>query len=87
MLWKYHEEGDFVDETTLTIFNDRFSSRGIAPEYHGAVGVDVNFNSNAGLFVEGRVSRAKDELGSDFQGFGDFDLSGASIGAGLRLRF
>jgi hypothetical protein len=87
MLWKYREEGDFIDPVSLTIFNDKFKSRGIAPEYHGAVGVDVNFGNHFGLFVEGRVSRAKDDMGSDFDGFDKFDLSGASVSAGGRVRF
>src|SRR5437867_1017693 len=89
MLWRYEEKGDFVDTSTTpaTIFTGRFHSRGITPEYHGVLGVDIQANRQVGLFVEGKVSRAKDDLSSDFQGFDKFDLSGGSVSVGTRIRF
>ena len=87
MLWNYRERGDFVDPGSLVIFYDELEARGVAFEYHGMAGIDVNVNPNLGFFVEGRISRADDDLSSDFTGFDEFDLSGSSISAGMRFRF
>ncbi len=97
VLWKYREAGEYVDRTTLAIVSDRFRSRGIAPEIHGVLGVDVALNRNLSLYVEGLVSRARDDLSGDFErkadlsrdfdGFDDLDLSSDAVTAGLRLRF
>jgi hypothetical protein len=87
LLWKYREKGEFVDPVSLTTFQAKFHSRGIAAEYHGVAGVDVFVDRQVSLFVEGRVSRADDDLSSDFQGFDDFDLSGTSVSGGVRIHF
>lgn len=87
ILWKYREKGDFIDFGSLTVFNSKFSSRGIAPEYHGFVGADVVINPDVSLFVEGRLSRSDDDLSSDFQGFDELDLSSDTIQVGTRIRF
>ncbi len=87
VLWSYREAGDFVDPASLTIYYDELEARGVAFEYHGMAGVDVNVNPNLGFYVEGRISRADDDLSSDFSGFDEFDLSGVSLTAGMRFRF
>jgi len=87
LLWRYEEEGEFVDTLTLTTFQGDFSSRGVAPEYHGFVGVDLLLSHQVSVFLEGRVSRAKDNLDSDYQGFDELDLSGTSLMIGTRIRF
>ena len=85
--WDYEEEGEFIDFGSMTFFNARYSSQGIAPEYHGFVGVDVMLNRQVSIFIEGRATRSEDELDSDFDGFDDFDLSGTTLTAGTRIRF
>jgi hypothetical protein len=96
LLWKYREEGEFVDETFLVIVHDRFQSRGIAFEYHGTAGVEIAVNRNLSVYLEGILSRAEDDLSSDFDRkaelarvdrFDDIDLSTDSLNLGLRLRF
>ena len=87
MLWSYLEQGSFADPNSLTLFHARYSSRGVTPEYHGVLGAEITLNPEVALFAEGRVSRAKDDLSADFQGFDKFDLSGTSVSIGTRIRF
>ena len=90
LLWEYREHGDFVygrDQAIPTLVHGDYDSQGIAPEYHGVLGVDINLAREMALFVEARWSRARDDLSSDYSGFDEFDLSGDSLSVGLRFRF
>jgi hypothetical protein len=90
LLWEYREHGDFVfgrDQAVPTLVHDEFTSQGVAFEYHGVLGVDINLAREMALFVEARWSRARDDLSSDYSGFDEFDLSGDSLSVGLRFRF
>lgn len=87
--WDLEERGDFVfvgpefDE----IFFDTFQDDGATLGYYFLGGVAIPFNESWGIFAEGRWHRAEDELGDDFEDFGDLDLSGREISAGFAWTF
>ena len=88
-VWDLEEEGDFVfsgpqfDE----IFFDTFQDDGATLGYYFMGGVAIPFNESWGIFAEGRWHFAEDELGGDFEDFGDLDLSGREISGGVSWTF
>ncbi len=88
VLWyKLRQEGDFVDFETLDIFTDFFESRGNTPSASLLAGGDYWFMKGMALNVEGRYSWAKAPLQSAFSDFGNIDLQGWQLTAGLSVRF
>lgn len=83
--WRLEERGDFIDFTdaTLPIFRSRLSSSGTAFGYYGLAGLKVPITRHVAIFGEGRWTRVKADLKDDFEGFGDLDLGGREITAGL----
>jgi len=90
LLWRYREEGLFVDdiEDPFFVFADDRETRGVTPTLHALAGMEIQFTPAAVMFFEGRYHWAEDDLGSDFDSaFDDFDLSGFSLTAGFTWRF
>ena len=85
--WEYEEEGDFVDFTNDEIFFDRFIDDGFAFETHALAGLELPFGRTWSLLLEGRYSWADDDLGGDFAGLGEIDLSGPSAYIGGSFHF
>lgn len=88
-VWDLEERGDFVfsgpqfDE----IFFETFQDDGATLGYYFMGGVAIPFTPSWGLFAEARWHRAEDELGGDFEDFGDLDLSGREISGGFSWTF
>jgi hypothetical protein len=89
VFWDYDEYGDFIDfgGDPLVIFPGAFGDSGTAFEYHGLAGVELPLGRSTHLLFEGRYTKADDELGGDFAGFGTIELGGASIHGGFSFRF
>lgn len=87
--WSLAEFGDFIDFGTadLDIFNDYFYDEGDALGYYWRIGLDIPIAPNWAVYVENRWQRADDELGGDFEGLGELDLSGETVSAGLSISF
>jgi opacity protein-like surface antigen len=89
--WRYREDGDFVffgeipedDEIVFTEFEDD----GVTFGYYLNAGVELAITPTVSLTVDGRWHRADDDLGSDFEGFGEIDLSGTEVSVGATWRF
>lgn len=88
--FKYTETGDFVDPSTLEIFNDQFTADGFA---FGALifgGLRMPLGGDVyALQVEGRYLFGSGDTGGAEAGFlGDkIDLSGGSLNFGFLIRF
>ena len=88
VLWyRFEQEGDFVDESSLEIFPARLSSSGWAPTAYAGGGVDIHVLGSAFLTLDLRYSWAKPELDRDFVGFAPMNLSGLRTTAGLQWHF
>jgi opacity protein-like surface antigen len=87
--WSLSEFGDFIDFSTvdLEIFDDFFYDEGDALGYYWRVGVEIPLAPNWAIYAENRWQRVDDELGADFEGLGELDLSGETISAGLSISF
>ena len=87
--WRLEEAGDFIDfipEEPET-FSTRFSDDGNTLGWFWLAGLEVPIGPRFSVFAEGRWQRLDDDLGGDFAGSGNLDLSGTSIVGGASWRF
>ena len=87
MWYRFEQEGDFVDFDTLEIFYAKLRSSGWTPTGYLGGGIDINIFSNTYLALDMRYSWAKPELGRDFLGFDNLDMTGLRATAGLQWHF
>jgi opacity protein-like surface antigen len=87
--WRLTEVGDFIDFSTprLDIFYDFFEDEGETLGYYYQAGLEVPVARNWSVYGEARWQRADDDLGGDFEGLGELDLSGRTITAGISWSF
>ena len=87
--WTLIEDGDFIDFSTSPpeIFTDLFEAEGTATGYFLLLGVEVPVGRSFSFFAEGRWHEASDDLADDFEDFGELDLSGRELAAGVSWRF
>jgi len=86
MYSRIHQWGNFVGSDTI-IHSDDFSSESWTGTVHAFLGLDLPLGPRWVATVEARYAYAKTPLGPDFSGFGDMNLSGFSVTAGLGVRF
>lgn len=87
MWYHFTQEGDFVDFQTLDIFQDYFRSSGTTPTAHVLAGIDVSLGPRLVLTGQGRYRWGSVEMGGDFVGFDEIDLSGFEATVGISARF
>jgi hypothetical protein len=85
--YDFRQFGDFVDFQDLSVFPESFRSSGWAPTAHVFGGVDLQLYRALYATVQGRLTKAAGDLGSDFVDFDPIDLSGFRISAGVNLLF
>jgi opacity protein-like surface antigen len=87
--WRLTEVGDFIDFSTprLDIFYDFFEDEDETLGYYYQAGLEVPMARNWSVYGEARWQRADDDLGGDFEGLGELDLSGRTIMAGISWSF
>jgi hypothetical protein len=85
--YRFEQIGDFVDFDTLEIFFDEFDSRGISPVAYLAGGLDFSLGPRWLVNGEARYSWASAEMGRDFVGFDNIDLTGFKVMLGFSVRF
>ncbi len=87
--WRLSEFGDFIDFSgaDLEIFEDFFEQEDEELGWYFTAGLEVPIADSWSVFAEGRWDNAEAELGGDFRGLGELDLSGRSYSAGISWRF
>jgi len=85
--YRFEQMGDFVDFETLDIFYDRFISSGQTGLLRLLGGASVSLANHFETSGELRYSMARDDMGSDFQGFDPLSLSGFEAIIGFAIRF
>lgn len=86
MEYKFRQTGDFIDFTTLNVFDDEFVSQAWTPVATASAGLDLGVGLNTMANVELRYTWAQGPMSSDFVGFDRIDLSGLALTAGLSFR-
>ena len=82
------ESGEFIDfDGGFDIFEGTFTDDGNAVGAFFLVGIEIPITEQIGVFGEGRWHSVEDELGGDFDAFGDIDLGGTELAAGVSFRF
>lgn len=81
------QEGEFVDESDLSITADRLQSSGTAMMIYAEGGAQYWINQHVGLQADARYTSARAAMGHDYEGFNDIDLRGAQVTAGFAVRF
>ena len=84
--YRFEQTGDFVDVDTLDIFFDEFDSSAGSPLAYATAGVDYAVGPKWFVTLEGRYSWASAEMGRDFVGFEDIDLTGLRAALGISVR-
>jgi len=90
--YDYQEDGEFINLSSMVIFDDTFRSRGLAPGAYLAAGLEFmiseGIDPGQGWFVFGEFRRhwATTELGGDFDAE-DLNLGGSQLAFGVSLRF
>jgi hypothetical protein len=87
LVWRFQQNGDFVDFQDFDVFPEVFTSNGVAPVAHVLGGTDIQVYKRLMLTAEGRYQWASGELDNDFIGFEPLDLSGFRASVGLRFVF
>jgi hypothetical protein len=87
--WTLTDEGNFIDfgVPAQPIFWGWYGADGGTFEAFGLLGIDFPVNPRWSVLVEGRYRYAADELGDDYSGFGELDLSGYELTAGFGVNF
>jgi hypothetical protein len=87
--WELTEVGDFIDfgDEDLPIARGAYASRDGTFEWFGVAGIDLRMGAGWSLVAQGRWRDASDELGGQFAGFGELDLSGFDYEVGLAFHF
>jgi hypothetical protein len=85
--YRLRQEGEFVDNETLDIFEDTFESKAFSLGATAFGGADISLTPRFGITVQGRYLWAKGAMKHDFSTFNKIDLSGydASLGFYVRL--
>ena len=88
IVWhNFRQIGDFVDFDTNDIFFDVFESQATSSLVYLAAGFDLSLGPRWFLSSEARYSWASAEMGPDFVGFNDIDLTGLKATVGVSIRF
>jgi opacity protein-like surface antigen len=87
MWYRFRQQGEFVDEETLDIFDDTFSSEGWTPTAEAFGGLEYSVSPRISVTGEGRYAWADAELSSSFEGFDPIDLAGFAVTVGVSLRY
>jgi len=85
--YRLMQDGEFVDFETLDIFQETFVTDRQAFLARAAAGVDIAVGGAFALNGEARYSWARSSLDEDYAGFGDIDLDGIQLVAGISIRF
>lgn len=89
MSYAFQVQGEFVDESDpgFPIYSDRLTTSRNTFMARGAAGVELALGSQLVLNGEARYNYARGSLDNDFSGYGDIDLDGLQLVAGVAVRF
>jgi hypothetical protein len=84
--YRFRQEGDFVDYTTLNISTLRIETSGWAPTAQALAGVDVTLTPRFGITMEARQLWGSAKPSGGFSSYDKVDLSGITGSFGFAVR-
>lgn len=84
--YRFRQQGDFVDFTTLRVFPDEFESKGLGLTAAAFAGGELALSQLFSLTSELRYSFASAGMSRDFVDFDPIDLSGFFFTIGMSVR-
>lgn len=87
MHYSLDQQGEFVDESDLSITADHLRSSGTAMMVYADAGAAFWVNQHVGIQFDARYTNARAAMGRDYEGFSDIDLRGVQATAGFAVRF
>lgn len=86
--YTFKQSGDFIDfAANNKVFTDTFDSSRWTTTFNLSGGLDWNIDHRWALTTQAKYMFGKAELGVDYSGFDQIDLSGLGVSAGLTIRF
>jgi hypothetical protein len=87
VVYSLEQTGEFLDQDTNEIFDDRFYSSGAGPLGQVFAGIEYWPRTRFGVTLEARYLWGSASLDEDFAEFANIDLRGAQLMAGFSTRF
>jgi hypothetical protein len=87
LLYRFEQDGDFVDSTTLEIFPAHMESSDWAPVGYLGGGVDIHLYRSLYATLDLRYSWSERSLSGSFSGFDPIDLSGFRATTGISCHY
>lgn len=87
ILYRFRQDGDFIDFNTNDVFSATLVSSGWAPAATAATGLEYTVNPRVALTGQGAYLWSRARPRGDFSGFERIDLSGLSTTVGFLVRF
>jgi len=87
MQYRFEQDGEFIDFDTLEIFRDRLTTQDNTLLVRASAGLDIAIAERFVLSGEARYNLARGSVRHDFSGFGNIDLDGLQLVAGVSVRF
>ena len=84
--YNLQQSGDFINQTSGAVFNDRLESTGCGPALQGMGGLDVSLTPRIALTGDARYLWSRASMNDNFSGYDKIDLSGASVALGVTFR-
>ncbi len=84
---RFSQTGDFVDFSTLDVFTHQYTSSSTSAMADVFTGVDYSLNPRMALTAQAKYAFSRANMGDDWQGFNQIDLSGLAFTAGVHFRF
>lgn len=91
--WEYSESGDFCyfdvpgDPSCVEALGQTYVAEGVEAGWFAVAGLDIPVTPAWSVFGEAKWMSATADLGDDFEGLGELDLSGVAYMAGFSWRF
>ena len=85
--YQFRQVGDFIDTSTLEVFNDVQETKGDGLLGYGAAGLDFIVARNAIITAEARYTLSNARVDGSYRYFGDMDLAGLQLLVGLGFQF
>jgi hypothetical protein len=84
---KFKQTGDFIDFQDMSVFFHQYESTGVSSLVQAVAGLTYAANARMGLDTQLKYVRSSAQMGAQWIGFDNIDLSGVALTTGMHIRF